>query len=235
MQKTLVKHSEEHLEAPDFIRDVVIGMADGLTVPFALAAGLSGAVSSVSTIIIAGLAEIAAGSIAMGIGGYLAAKTDLEHYNSELKREYQEIIDLPHIERKEVEDILKEWGFEEEVLQKAVDHICSDRDRWVDFMIKYELGLEKPHPKRALNSSLTIGGSYIVGGLIPLIPYMIIHNVSHALIVSVIVTLISLFIFGWVKGKFTGSNQFKSACQTLLVGGLAAGIAFGLASFIGVK
>ncbi len=225
-------HIEEHFEAPDFIRDVVIGMADGLTVPFALAAGLSGAVSAVDTIVVAGIAEIAAGSIAMGLGGYLAAKTDNEHYDSELKREYREIVELPHFERKEVEDVLKQWGFEEQSLQQAVDHICSDPDRWVDFMMKYELGLDKPHPSRARNSSLTIGISYIVGGFIPLLPYMFIDQIHSALLTSVGVTLVALFVFGWVKGKFTGSSSFKSAWQTLLVGGLAAGIAFGIASMI---
>lgn len=227
------EHKESHFQAPQFIRDVVIGMADGLTVPFALAAGLSGAVSAVSTIVIASVAEIAAGSIAMGLGGYLAARTEVEHYDSELKREYREIVELPHYERKEVEDVLKEWGFEEEALQKAVDHICSDPDRWVDFMMKYELNLEKPHPKRAINSSMTIGISYVVGGFIPLIPYLIYSEVSQALPVSAIITLIALFVFGWVKGKYTGMNKLKSALQTFFVGGAAAGTAFALAKWIG--
>lgn len=225
-------HEEKHFLAPDLIRDIVIGMTDGLTVPFALAAGLSGTVSNTSLVVIAGMAEIAAGSIAMGLGGYLAARTDREHYSSELERERREIIEVPDREREEVADILREWNFPEQTMDSAVDAICEDPDRWVNFMMKYELGLEEPEPKRARNSSLTIGLSYIIGGIIPLSPYMFILNPQSALTVSVIVTLIALFIFGYIKGKFTGSKPYKSAWQTTLVGGLAAGIAFLIAKLI---
>lgn len=226
------KHEEKHFMAPDLIRDIVIGMSDGLTVPFALAAGLSGSVANASLVVIAGMAEIAAGSIAMGLGGYLAARTDEEHYESELKREWQEVRELPHREREEVADILREWQLPEETVNAAVDSISKDPERWVDFMMKYELGLEKPEPKRARNSSLTIGISYIIGGIIPLFPYMIIEEAQAALLTSVIVTLIALFVFGFVKGKFTGSKPLKSAWQTALVGGAAAGIAFFIAKLI---
>ncbi|BBH20176.1 hypothetical protein Back11_15210 [Paenibacillus baekrokdamisoli] len=226
------KHEEKHFMAPDLIRDIVIGMADGLTVPFALAAGLSGSLSNTSLVVIAGVAEIAAGSIAMGLGGYLAARTDREHYLSELEREKREVIELPDQERKEVADILREWNLPEQTVTSVVDAISEDPDRWVNFMMKYELGLEEPEPKRARNSSITIGVSYIIGGIIPLAPYMIIHKPESALIVSVIVTLIALFIFGFIKGKFTGSKPIKSAWQTTLVGGLAAGIAFLIAKLI---
>ena len=225
-------HQEKHFMARDLIRDIVIGMADGLTVPFALAAGLSGTVSNTHLVVIAGVAEIAAGSIAMGLGGYLAARTDVEHYLSELERERREIIELPDREREEVADILREWNIPEQTVTSAVDAISKNSDRWVNFMMKYELGLEEPDPKRARNSSLTIGFSYILGGIIPLSPYMFILQPESALIVSVIVTLIALFIFGLIKGKFTGSKPIKSAGQTTLVGGLAAGIAFVIAKLI---
>lgn len=225
-------HIEQHFMASDLIRDIVIGMSDGLTVPFALAAGLSGTVTNTGLVVIAGMAEIAAGSIAMGLGGYLAARTDQEHYYSELERERREIIELPDRERAEVADILNEWGLPEPVVQSSVESISQDPDKWVDFMMKHELGLEKPEPKRARNSSFTIGLSYIVGGIIPLSPYIFIHNSANALIVSVILTLIALALFGYVKGKFTGSKPFKSAWQTTLVGGVAAGIAFILAKLI---
>lgn len=225
-------HVEEHFLASDLIRDIVIGMSDGLTVPFALAAGLSGSVSNASLVVIAGVAEIAAGSIAMGLGGYLAARTDEEHYATELVREKREIVELPDRERQEVADILREWSLPESAIHETVDAMSKDPEKWVDFMMKYELGLEKPEPKRALTSSATIGGSYIVGGLIPLFPYMIISNANSALLLSVIMTLIALFIFGFVKGKFTGAKPFKSAFQTTLVGGLAAGIAFIIAKLI---
>lgn len=225
-------HVEKHYDAPEFIRDVVIGMADGLTVPFALAAGLSGSVSNTALVITAGLAEIAAGSIAMGLGGYLAARTDEEHYKAELERERREVIELPDREREEVADILKEWGIPDEYVAPTVDAISRDHKRWVDFMMKYELGLEEPEPKRARNSSLTIGISYIIGGIIPLAPYMFTSDSFAALLVSVVITLLALFVFGFIKGKYTGSQPFKSAWQTTLVGGLAAGFAFFIARLI---
>lgn len=225
-------HIEHHFTASDTIRDIVIGMSDGLTVPFALAAGLSGSVSGTNIVVIAGLAEIAAGSIAMGLGGYLAARTDREHYENELERERREIIEVPEREKEEVAEVLRGWGLKEPNVESAVKELSSDPDRWVAFMMKHELGLEEPEPKRARNSSLTIGLSYIVGGLIPLIPYMLIHRAATALLVSVVATLIALFIFGYVKGKFTGSRPLKSAVQTTLVGGVAAGIAFLVAKII---
>ncbi len=227
-----VRHVEKHFMASDLIRDIVIGMSDGLTVPFALAAGLSGTVSTTSLVVIAGIAEIAAGSIAMGLGGYLAARTDQEHYQSELERERREIIELPDKEREEVATILKKWGIPEESVTSAVEAISKDPDRWVDFMMKYELGLDEPEPKRAKYSSITIGLSYIVGGIIPLSPYMFIKNTNVALVSSVIATLVALFIFGYIKGKFTGSKPIKSAFQTTLVGGVAAGVAFFIAKLI---
>ena len=225
-------HVEQHFESSEVIRDIVIGMSDGLTVPFALAAGLSGAVSTTVLVVTAGLAEIAAGSIAMGLGGYLAARTDREHYQSEEARERREIVELPERERQEVEDIVRTWGIDGEAMEKAVTAITKDHEKWLDFMMKYELGLETPDPKRARNSSLTIGISYIVGGLIPLSPYIFIHTPSHALWISVIATLAALFIFGWVKGKFTGAKPVKSALQTMLVGGIAAFVAYAVAKLI---
>lgn len=227
------EHVEKHFEAPDVVRDIVIGVADGLTVPFALAAGLSGTVNTTELVVIAGLAEIAAGSIAMGLGGYLAARTDREHYFAELERERREVVELPDRERQEVADILLKWGVPEENVGPAVDAICKNPDRWIDFMMKFELGLEEPEPKRARNSSLTIGLSYIIGGMVPLSPYLFIQESKAALLVSVIVTLIALFVFGLIKGKYTGANRLKSAWQTTLVGGLAAAVAYLLASWIG--
>ncbi|WP_425802346.1 VIT1/CCC1 transporter family protein [Desulfitobacterium sp. Sab5] len=227
-----VKHIEQHFTESEFIGDVVIGIADGLTVPFALAAGLSGTVSNTSLVVIAGISEIAAGSIAMGLGGYLAARTNREHYLAEKEREYREIRELSHREKEEVAVFLREWGLKEKDVQSAVEDITSDDERWVNFMMKYELGLEEPKPERARNSSLTIGLSYIFGGFIPLSPYIFIGNADKSLIVSILITLTALFGFGWVKGKFTGTGALKSALQTALVGGLAAGFAFALAKLI---
>jgi VIT1/CCC1 family predicted Fe2+/Mn2+ transporter len=231
-RNTEMAHVEKHFMASEFVRDVVIGMADGLTVPFALAAGLSGTLSSSTLVVVAGLAEIAAGSIAMGLGGYLAARTERDHYLAELERERREIIELPHREREEVAEILSGWGMEDKEVKAAVESISKDHDRWVDFMMKFELGLEEPDPKRARNSSMTIGLSYIIGGLIPLLPYMFLREVHSALIVSVIVTLFALFLFGFAKGRFMGTKPFKSAWQTTLVGGLAAGVAYLVARWI---
>lgn len=226
-------HIERHFAASDTVRDIVIGMSDGLTVPFALAAGLSGAVSATSVVVTAGLAEVAAGSIAMGLGGYLAAKTDAEHYATERATEVQETHDVPEREEEEVAQVFRDYGLQEDIVRTVVQAIASNRDRWVDFMMKFELGLEPPDPKRASRSAMTIAGSYIAGGLIPLSPYFFISFIQHALTVSVIVTAMALGIFGYVKGRFTVKKPVRSAWQTILVGGLAATAAFGLAKLIG--
>ncbi|ACB95762.1 VIT1/CCC1 transporter family protein [Beijerinckia indica] len=229
----MTPHIEKHFTATETVRDVVIGMSDGLTVPFALAAGLSAAVSDTSVIVTAGLAEIAAGAIAMGLGGFLAARTDAEHYDSERKREFSEISTLKDREVAEVEQIFKAYGLQGEALNTVTNAITSDRNRWNDFMMRFELGLEKPDPRRALTSALTIGGAYLVGGFIPLIPYILTHSVREALQISVGTTGLALLIFGAVKGHFTGLNPVKAALQTLLIGGLAAGAAFGIAHLFG--
>ncbi|WP_315768502.1 VIT1/CCC1 transporter family protein [Bradyrhizobium sp. SZCCHNR2012] len=226
-------HIEKHFTASESVRDVVIGMADGLTVPFALAAGLSAAVVSTDVIVTAGLAEVVAGAIAMGLGGFLAARTDAEHYAAEETREHAEIEHLREREIAEVAAIFRDYGLQGDTLTSVVDAIASDRKRWVDFMMRFELGLERPDPKRAPISAATIGGSYIVGGLIPLIPYMLAHDITTALRISVVSTGVALVAFGAIKGHFTGVNKIKSALQTLLVGGLAAGAAFWLAHLFG--
>jgi VIT1/CCC1 family predicted Fe2+/Mn2+ transporter len=226
-------HVEKHFTATETVRDIVIGMSDGLTVPFALAAGLSGAVRSTGLVVIAGLAEVAAGSIAMGLGGYLAARTDREHYNTEREREFREIEEIPHEEEKEVADVFRGLGLDEERIPPVVAAIRADKTRWVDFMMRYELGLEAPDPRRAFRSALTIAGSYIAGGLIPLFPYMLIPAVLRALCLSAAVTLLALFVFGFVKGRLTGINPYRGGLQTVIIGGLAAAAAFGIARMIG--
>ena len=226
-------HIEKHFTATETVRDAVIGMADGLTVPFALAAGLSAAVSDTSVIVTAGLAEIAAGAIAMGLGGYLAARTDAQHFNSELKREDWEIENKRDFELREVRDIFAGYGLSGAALDNVVSSIASDRKRWIDFMMRFELGLEPPDPKRAPISAATIAVFYLIGGLIPLLPYMLITTLSDALRVSILTTGVALLIFGAVKGHFTGLNRLVSGLQTLLVGGLAAGAAFWLAHLFG--
>ena len=225
-------HTERHFTAGETVRDIVIGMSDGLTVPFALAAGLSGAVSSTTIIITAGLAEIAAGSIAMGLGGYLAARSDAEHYASERLREQQEIQEKTDAEKAEVLAVFTSYGLSEIESTPIVEALSTRPDAWIDFMMRFELGLEKPDPKRALTSALTIAASYIVGGLIPLSPYFFFSPATSALLVSVIATLLALLLFGYVKGRFTGTKPFRSGFQTVLIGGLAAAAAFLIARLI---
>ena len=227
-----VPHIEKHFTASETVRDVVIGMADGLTVPFALAAGLSAAVSSTSVIVTAGLAEVAAGAIAMGLGGYLAARTDAEHYAAEELREQHEIENLRDREVAEVETIFKEYGLQGQALGTVVAAMISNRQRWVDFMMRFELGLERPDPRRAPISAGTIAVSYLAGGLVPLVPYMLAPSIGDAFKISVAATGVALALFGAVKGHFTGVNKFKAAFQTVLVGGLAAGAAYWLAHLI---
>ena len=228
-----ILHIERHFTATATVRDIVIGMSDGLTVPFALAAGLSGAVDSTNLIITAGLAEVAAGAIAMGLGGYLAARTDAEHFAGERTREERETHELPETEAAEVAQVFRAYGLPEETVTAVVRAIRSDRKRWVDFMIKFELGMSEPDPSRARNSALTIALSYVAGGLIPLAPYFLSHSVQAALIGSMIVTLLALFVFGFIKGRFTTNRPVRSAWQTVLVGGVAATAAFAIARMIG--
>ena len=232
------RHTEKHFTAGQTVRDTVIGMADGLTVPFALAAGLTGAIDSANIIVTAGFAEIAAGSIAMGLGGYLAAKSDAEHYAKEREREKREVIEIPDEEMREVAQVFKSYGLSEKESAPIVDALSKNPKKWVDFMMRFELGLEKPDPKRALASALTIGGAYAVGGLIPLSPYVEAAafknlTVKGALLVSITLTLIALFVFGFVKGRYTGTKPLRSALQTALIGSVAAGAAFSIARLIG--
>ena len=229
----LTPHVERHFTAGPFVRDTVIGMADGLTVPFALAAGLSGAVDSTGIIVVAGLAEIAAGSIAMGMGGYLAAKGDAEHYARERTREEREVREKPAAEAAEVRDVLRSYGLTVEESEPIVDAFIRRPTAWVDFMMRFELGLEKPDPRRAVISALTIAGAYVAGGLIPLAPYFFSAGTRTALVFSAAVTLVALTLFGYIKGRFTGTGPARSALHTALIGGLAAAAAFGIATAIG--
>ena len=225
-------HIERHFTAGDTVRDVVIGMSDGLTVPFALAAGLSGAVQSTGVVVVAGLAELAAGAISMGLGGYLAARSDADHYASERVVELAETDAKPAAEVAEVTHILREFGLTAEESAVIVAALRKRPEAWVDFMMRFELGLEKPDPRRALTSALTIGGAYAAGGVIPLAPYMALASVSRALTLSIVVTIVALGFFGWVKGRFTGTGPFRSAVQTMLIGGAAAAAAFAIARAI---
>ena len=229
------QHVEKHFTASNFVRDVVIGMADGLTVPFALAAGLSGAVAATRIIVIAGLAEIAAGSIAMGLGGYLAAKSDADHYASEYRREEREVEEIPHEEAREVLEVFQQYGLTKAEATPIVESLMQRPKEWIDFMMRFELGLEPPDPGRALRSALTIAGAYIAGGMIPLAPYMLIPTANAALLSSIGLTLIALFVFGFVKGRYTGMPPLSSALRTTVIGGLAAAAAFGIASLVSGK
>lgn len=225
-------HHETHFQSSDLLRDIVIGMADGLTVPFALAAGISGAVAGSGVVVTAGAAEIVAGSIAMGLGGYLAAQGEVEHYAAELIREEQEIADKPGAEIEEVAEVFRQYGLTEQHYGGVIEGLKTNPLAWRDFMMRFELGLQKPDPNRAGRSALTIGCSYILGGLIPLAPYMVTSSAALALPWSIGVTLAALAIFGFVKGRYTAAEPLKSAVQTASIGGLAAAAAFGLARLI---
>ena len=231
-------HTERHFTAGDTVRDIVIGMSDGLTVPFALAAGLTGIATATSSIIVtAGLAEISAGAIAMGLGGYLAAKSDAEHYAKEREREKREVAEIPHEEEREVAEVFHSYGLTKDETTPIVEALRKHPSKWIDFMMRFELGLEKPDPKRALVSAVTIAGAYIAGGLIPLAPYILTAHlfpatIFTALLFSVGSTLLALLVFGFIKGRFTGTRPVRSALQTALIGSLAAGAAFVIARAI---
>jgi vacuolar iron transporter family protein len=224
-------HVESHFESTDLVRDVVIGMSDGLTVPFALAAGLSGAVNSAHVVVLAGLAEIAAGSVAMGLGGFLAARGDAEHYASERQREEREIVERTRDEEEEIYEIFEKYGVERNESKPVLEALKRRPQAWVDFMMRFELGLEEPQAGRALRSAVTIAASYVLGGLVPLLPYML-GTPQTALPASVGITLLALLLFGAVKGRVTGAGTVRSGLQTVVIGGLAAAAAFGLAHLL---
>ena len=230
---TRMIHQELHFTAGETLRDIVIGMADGLTVPFALAAGMAGAVSQTSIICIAGIAEVTAGAVAMGLGGYLAARGEAEHYGNERLREEREIVEKPKAEREEIVEIFQQYGVAAEECAGVVAALERQPQAWVDFMMRFELGLEKPEPHRALASARNIALAYVVGGMVPLTPYFFSTSISQALRWSVVFTLLALLVFGYIKGRFSGSRPGRSAVQTMLVGGLAAGVAFLVARLIG--
>ena len=232
------RHTERHFTAGETVRDIVIGMSDGLTVPFALAAGLTGiANASPGIIVTAGLAEVAAGAIAMGLGGYLAAKSDAEHYAKEREREKREVKEIPDEEKREVAQVFHSYGLSDEESEPIVEALAKHPQKWVDFMMRFELGLEKPDPKRALVSAFTIAASYVAGGLIPLAPYIVADfvkqmSVPKALLLSIALTLVALMVFGFIKGRYTGTRPLRSALQTALIGSVAAGAAFLIARLI---
>jgi vacuolar iron transporter family protein len=226
-------HNEAHFQGSDLVRDIVIGMADGLTVPFALAAGLSAAVSNNDLILTAGIAEIAAGSIAMGLGGYLAGKTELEHYDAELQREYEEVEKFPEKEKEEVREALEGYGLTKKTLDLVVEEMAQNKDKWVEFMMRFELGLEKPNINRARNSAMNIGFSYIIGGFVPLTPYFFTKTPNEGLVISAIVTVCALFIFGFFKSKAIGQPPFAGAIRVMFIGILAATAAFFVARMLG--
>jgi len=241
-------HIEGHFQSSESVRDVVIGLSDGLTVPFALAAGLSGAISSAHIIVLAGLAEIAAGSIAMGLGGYLAARGDAEHYASELKREQTEVVTRPEDEAEEIYQIFDQYAVPREAAAPVLSALQANPAAYVDFMMRFELGLEKPASSRAHRSALTIAASYIAGGIVPPLPYMFVHppyvvggdfpvvpliwDTTVALKYSVLITLLALALFGALKGRLLGTGTLRSALQTSLIGGAAAAVAYTLARLL---
>ncbi|HAL81143.1 MAG TPA: iron transporter [Mucilaginibacter sp.] len=228
-------HDEHHLKSSDTIRDIVIGMSDGLTVPFALAAGLSGAIAKSDIVVTAGIAEIVAGSIAMGLGGFLAGHTESDHYNSEFKREYDEVERAPEQEKFEVKEVFADFGLSPALQDQIAEEMAKDKDKWVNFMMRYELGLEKPEANRATQSALTIGISYIVGGIIPLSPYFFIADSQKALYYSCAITMVCLFVFGYFKSRVTGQPAFSGALKVLIIGALAATAAFVMAKLINGK
>ncbi len=225
-------HEEKHFEGSATVRDIVIGMSDGLTVPFALAAGLSGAIQNNDIIITAGMAEIVAGSIAMGLGGYLAGKTEIEHYDSELKREYDEVEVFPEREKQEVREVFEEYGLSKQSTELIVEELAKDKDKWVNFMMRFELGLEKPDINRARQSALTIGFSYIAGGIVPLASYFFTDTANTGLVYSCVITTLCLFVFGFLKSKVIGQPPFFGALRITFIGAIAAASAFYVAHLI---
>ncbi|WP_343693163.1 VIT1/CCC1 transporter family protein [Chitinophaga sp.] len=225
-------HQETHVNSSNFVRDVIIGMSDGLTVPFALTAGLSGVLDTNHLIIVSGISEIAAGCISMGLGGFLAGQTEIEHYDSELKREYEEVERVPETERSEVEAIFIDMGVDKELSKQVTLQISQDKDKWVDFMMRFELGLDKPDKDRAIKSALTIAFSYLAGGFIPLFPYLVTSNNQQGFYFSCVITVMALVVFGYFKSKVTGQPLLKGTLKVAFTGIIAAVAAYALAKIV---
>ncbi|KAI8146550.1 Ccc1 family [Fennellomyces sp. T-0311] len=223
-----VGHREEHFESAEVVRDAIIGLSDGLTVPFALAAGLSSLGNS-KIVVYGGAAELVSGAISMGLGGYLAALSEMEHYSTERQREEREVEECPQDEEDEIVEILEPYGLDRQTIQPVIDKLKADPEKFVDFMMKFELNLEMPDPRRSWISALTIGLSYFVGGLIPLLPYVFVDDSTLALYISIAVTSLTLLIFGYCKSRLVNpKGAFKGAIQTLLIGALAAGASYAI-------
>lgn len=225
-------HHETHVTSSDIVRDIIIGMSDGLTVPFALTAGLSGVLDTNHLIIVSGLSEIAAGCISMGLGGFLAGQTEIEHYDAELKREYEEVETVPDRERKEVEDIFIEMGVDKELSRQVTLQISQDKHKWVDFMMRFELGLDKPDKNRAYQSAVTIALAYLAGGFIPLLPYLLTSDNQHGFYWSCVITILALLVFGYSKSRVTGQPLLKGTLKVAFTGILAAAAAYTIAKLI---
>ncbi|RKP34437.1 Ccc1 family [Dimargaris cristalligena] len=222
----VISHTEEHSTGADFVRDAILGLSDGLTVPFALAAGLS-SLDNTSLVVTAGLAELVAGAISMGLGGYLAGKSEIEHYDSERQREIQELIDVPEEEEQEIVDIFAPYGLTRPDLEPLLVRLRADPEKFVDFMMQFELKLEKPSEYRSFVSGATIGVSYFMGGLVPLLPYVFLNEAHIALGASVAVTLLALLVFGIFKARAVGQTSVvKSALQTMSIGAAAAAASY---------
>jgi vacuolar iron transporter family protein len=232
MATRVQEHGEHHSTGTQTIRDLVLGMADGLTVPFALAAGVTGAVASSGIVLTAGIAEIVAGAISMGLGGYLAARSEVEHYAKEYAREERETHEIPSEEKAEVAQILHGYGVREPILSRVVADIASDRGQWVEFMMRNELGLEKPDDRAASRSAVLVGGGYVLGGIFPLAPYAFVPVAHSALYWSIGFTTVALLAFGAVRARVLSTPVVTGAVQTWFIGALAAGVAYGLARLI---
>lgn len=233
--KSFDSHAEPHFGNAEVVRDVIIGLSDGLTVPFALSAGLA-SLSNSRLVLVAGIAEIVAGSISMGLGGYLAGLSELEHYDSERGREEYEVVNMPEREEEEIYEIFQEYGVERSELAPLVGRLKRNPTVWVDFMMKFELGLERPNANRTWISALTIGSSYLVGGVIPLLPYMFIADAHDALYVSAATTITALFIFGYFKAFAMGTpKRLQSALQMTFIGAVAAACAYGIARLLPIQ
>ena len=228
-------HQEGHLKQPTVLKDIIIGLSDGITVPFALTAGISGAGISNHIIITAGIAEICAGAIAMGLGGYLAGKTEEDHYYHEMHREFSEIKTVPEVEKQEVRDALAYYGLSKDIQDKAADELSKNEKQWVEFMMHNELRLEEPEAGRAMSSARNIALSYIVGGTIPLLGYVFTDLPQTGLRDSSIFTILCLLLFGYFKSRLTGQNPFIGALKTTGIGILAAASAFSIAFWFNHK
>ncbi|MBI1822547.1 MAG: VIT1/CCC1 transporter family protein [Nitrospirae bacterium] len=218
------KYHQEDWHTPEgkLLRDVIFGLNDGLVTSIGFVSGVTGAVFQTKVIILTGIAQLAAGGVAMYIGAYLSNKSQQEFFYKEIAREKREIKEIPEVEKQEIRDIYDQMGFKRDEIEMIVNRITSDEKLWVRFMMREELGILEEEMENPMKAGMIMGGTFLAGGIFPLIPYFFFEDTLLALKTSILLSVFVFFMIGVGKSSLTKTNWFKSGMQVTLLGGLAA-------------